>query len=899
MNWTGGRLCRSRNANSSISAKQKNHFAKARAKLQSAQSSTPKRQPFDLGHWRPDYETTHVSPSSSSQQHGHFQHQTILDDYENVRPLVQKLQTLNQLSDSHKRKRPSLEHCVHHVKTEESGGKAMSPIIISSRPSSASSAQSSAPAIATNEDPPRLDSQGSSGLTSIEAKRRRLLQMEDWVGVERRHSKPAHMTFTAAEDRDMIGKRRQMKNSHRVTRDVTHRSSKREAYPGEPRRFDIQSQDFGVGQMSIRIGSAVDRSQASVSSEEMLFDSEVQERNPRKLPAAPVIQPGELGSLPLSDQTHREIRASSAFMDDFSSVAAIFQPEEMEPLPKSAHRHGDIGTPSGSIDDSSSFGFGCQPSRENPPKHKELGLPIGEKDDSETDGVTEASTLLELEPAQEEQSFRLVFENTPQPPGSNWTDSDPIVRDFAYPNVGPSLARSKLSPLSRPQDVSIPDGGAEADDSSSESLASRPRSFGNATNQYYGNHASTSRTQHTERSDNYGSERDPTANSESSQVSDKEIQSLARRKSLDKDKLQPNLEEESIWRSFTMMDEMEDTKSFKARPTSNNSGRELTANQHMDHNAQPSTPKTKPRSPIDDEEQIWRAFIFSDDDNNPTNEWTFESQPPTQSPAPSNPTRTQPSMVAEASTSPIKQNPHLHEASPPLSPSETVSPLEQGFSQRLDSATSHSSDVLAEVSSPTEDPLGPPTAGTAHSETAEPSTELSTTAQRTKSFTFTPWTIPSLSPSDEKHQTEHPPHSSLSAQPPTTTSSSPNLAAFPSDNRHNSLPQPSSSLIAAPASTIYDTTLSSDELHGPSPGPVVAKLMSEHMKVVFTPPKRYRGPCANEPEKTIALGRVLRNGKRVGGQGGGKAKESGKGKGKGRGRTDGEGEGGGDEIVDD
>ena len=342
-----------------------------------------------------------------------------------------------------------------------------------------------------------------------------------------------------------------------------------------------------------------------------------------------------------------------------------------------------------------------------------------------------------------------------------------------------------------------------------------------------------------------------------------------------------------------MMDEMEDTNSFKARPTSKKTGTEPVADQLMKHNAQVSTPKTKPRSPVNDEEQIWRAFIFSDDDNSPTNEWTLEPPSPLiQSPALSNATRIQPSMVAEASTGPIKQNPHLHEASPPVSPSEISSQLEQGLFQRPDSATSHSSEVLAKVSSPTEDSPGFPANGTAQSETAAPSSEVSTTAQRTRDFTFTPWTVPSLVESDE-NQTEHHPHSSLSARPTTTHSSSPNPPNLCLDKHCRSVPQPSSSLIAAPPSTTYDTTLSSDELHGPSPGPVAVTLKSEHMKVVFTPPKRYIGPRASEPEKPIALGRALRNGKRVGGQVGGKAK----GIRKGRGGTD--REGCGDEIVDD
>ena len=860
MNWTGGRLCRSRNANSSVSAKQKNHFAKVRANLQSTHSS-PKRPPFDFGHWRPEYETTRPSPSASSQHHGHSQRQTILDDFENVRPLVKKLQTLNQLNDSHKRKRPVMEHRVQHSKTEDSGGKATYPIVISSRPSSASSAHSSAPAVATNEDPSRFDSLGTSGPTSIEAKRRRLLQMEDWVGVERRHSKPAHMTFTEAEDRDMIGKRRQTKKSHYVTRDVTHRSSERKPYLEQPMQRNISSQDFGVSQMSIRIGSAVDRSQASVSSGEMLFDSEVQERDQRRLQAAPVIQPGELGSLPLSDQTQREIRASPDFMDDLSSGAAVLQPEETRPLSQSVLRHRDVDTPSGSVGKSTSFDFLSQLSGENPPKYGGFGVQLID-DDSETNQEREPSTPLELERAQEEQSFRLVFENTPQPPGSNRTDSEPIVRDFAYPNIGPPLAQLEIPPLSQAHHISIPDSDAEADDSSVESLAIRPRSFRNTKNHIPGNNASTGRAQHTERPDKFGGDGDPAANSESSQASSEEGQYPARRKSLNKDKVQLNPEEESIWRSFTMIDEMEDTNSFKARPTSDTTGKEPTTNQHLSYNAQLPTPTTKPRSPIDEEEQIWRAFIFSDDDNNsPTNEWTLESPSPLiQSPAPSNPTRTQPSMVAEASTSPLKQNPHLHEASLPVSPSQTSGMTKQGFSKPLDSATSHSSDILAEVSSPTEDPLGFPARGPAQLETAGPSDEESTMMQRPRGYTFTPWTALSLAESIES-QTERHPHSSLSAQPPTTISSS---------------PQP--------------PILSSDPLHGPFPRPVAIPLKPEHTKIIFTPPMRYVGPRVVEPEKRITLGRGVRGGKRVGG----KTKGRGKGKGVG-GAADGEG----DEIVDE
>jgi len=67
-----------------------------------------------------------------------IQHQTVLNDFENTKQLVKKLQRLQDGHSTKKRKRSPLESTSAQVKPRASTGKDLPPIVISSRPSSIS-----------------------------------------------------------------------------------------------------------------------------------------------------------------------------------------------------------------------------------------------------------------------------------------------------------------------------------------------------------------------------------------------------------------------------------------------------------------------------------------------------------------------------------------------------------------------------------------------------------------------------------------------------------------------------------------------------------------------------------------------------------------------------------------
>ena len=859
MNWTGGGLSRSRNANSSISAKQKTHFAKVRAKMYSAQSSTPRRHSVVLDHWQPEYEIVSSSQSLPNQQQTRSQPQTILDGFEGFRPLIKKLESLNKAENSNKRKYQPLE-CRGGVReTKTSKSRALSPIILSSKPSSVSSAQTSFKIMAPEPNQSRWDDPLDPTRNSLEAKRRRLLQMDDWVGVEGRCSKPVHMKFTEAEDRDMIGKRRQVKITHITLPYNDVRPSERKAYVGDSRRITSPCRDCGLGPMSIRIGSAVDRSQASVRSEEMLFNAEEQGPEHRPLPAAPVMQAGELGSVLLSDHDYRNVHTSSTILDDSSSQ--VLKP------PRSQSR---------------------------PTTYQTARSPVEISDEVEvnTGTVTLDPTQrpIKLAPPQDEQPFRLVFENTPHPVASDseQRDCNPSARDSSSPKICPPPVLPTMLPPSRQHNET--DSGS---DSSPETLARGLHPRANETAQpptvpqgYASSSGSRGGTATSKLENNDSAPRNHSTSQDALRTLREDNSPLAARvRSTDQNVLSFRCEGESLWRNFTAMDELEETKSLQVRPTSANTAKQPITN------AKPNV-NEPPKPTAEEEEQIWRAFIFSnDDDDDPNHQWTLEScTPSTHSPSLSNTDRIQPSMIAEVATSPIKQNPHLHEA-------------RLNFTDSHDSAKTRSSDVLAEVSPHTEIPSDP---SAERPTTSEPSMEVSPTARRTSDSTFTPWQ--SEKPSGTA-QFQHPPSSSLIAEPPTTVSSSlshPYHALPPPSSSHpKSLPPPASSLIARPPSTM----LSSDELHGSPPQPPLKTkpiskptIKANEPEIIFHPPKRYIGAQATEPCVPLALGRVLRNGKRVVAGTGGEMRRKAKGTrkqrgnaGRGRGAVRKEGE---DEIVD-
>ena len=197
MNWTGGGLSRSRNAKGSLSAKQKDYFAKARIKMQNGKIPRPETQTFDLGGWKPVIKVASSPRSVVSNQPS----QKTLDSFEKFQPTVKRLDSLKPRKASNKRKRTASQSYSSHA--VQAKGEAPDPIVIGSSQSS-SSASSTRP----REPRPVPDVSSSEGITDIEAKRRQLLKMTDWVGIDRRPTKPVKMRFADPRDRDLIGRRR-------------------------------------------------------------------------------------------------------------------------------------------------------------------------------------------------------------------------------------------------------------------------------------------------------------------------------------------------------------------------------------------------------------------------------------------------------------------------------------------------------------------------------------------------------------------------------------------------------------------------------------------------------------------------------------------------------------------
>ncbi|KAI4229264.1 MAG: hypothetical protein L6R36_001012 [Xanthoria steineri] len=174
MNWTGGSLSRSRKQNASLSVLQKRHFARARGKLLNGRPSPPH---IDLSIFR-EAESDGTMPrgGTPSAPIPRRERQMTLGDFESLRPVVKQLRSL----------RPH-----RSPKTTPRSQRLTSP-------------QGAAEG-ATELTPPTI-------VDELEAKRRELLATFDWVGLEK--MKPVKMHFTNAEDRDLIGKRRLVKDSH-------------------------------------------------------------------------------------------------------------------------------------------------------------------------------------------------------------------------------------------------------------------------------------------------------------------------------------------------------------------------------------------------------------------------------------------------------------------------------------------------------------------------------------------------------------------------------------------------------------------------------------------------------------------------------------------------------------
>ncbi|KAI9812866.1 MAG: hypothetical protein M1827_004384 [Pycnora praestabilis] len=269
MNWTGGRLTRhSRNGGSASINLQKQHFARARTKLQngSHQSSPLKWSPFEKLEAEPLQGMVHYQDNASSEWRNKSpKRQKTLSEYSSTAPLAERLNTLLPRQSAayrqQQRGRVDTEQVLYHASQQPQKTTFTSQQL---NPGAAS--------------------------YPLEQERKRLLCQPDWVGLA--IARPAKLRFPASNDREKIGKRRKTTSDDRARRNAPAQPS----YNPFGERILVQqptdtvSTLFKEQNISIRIGEQHHGSQGSshwsgiressadlrarMSSEAMLLDLE-------------------------------------------------------------------------------------------------------------------------------------------------------------------------------------------------------------------------------------------------------------------------------------------------------------------------------------------------------------------------------------------------------------------------------------------------------------------------------------------------------------------------------------------------------------------------------------------------------------------------------------------------
>ncbi|MCJ1374377.1 hypothetical protein MMC20_005609 [Loxospora ochrophaea] len=269
MNWTGGRLQRSRNAGSSLTAVQKSHFAKARAKLNNTPcAGSPIKLSFSgIVKQRQDPRIDRLGQSRLDRNNGS---QHVLDEFETTAPLAKRLSSLRPRQASRKRmnsksprreRRESSQSPFHASSTkEQTFRRAPKDHEIKDQ----ELRERSVGYLSNRQQTSRLEKEERSTNSQqyMEAKRRELLARMDWTGVA--ISKPVRMNFPSVQERQQVGKRRRLTDAER---EACREMSKRRFQPSYretdalrrmPRYDNAMDEDI-----SVRIGSGIHGTQRS------------------------------------------------------------------------------------------------------------------------------------------------------------------------------------------------------------------------------------------------------------------------------------------------------------------------------------------------------------------------------------------------------------------------------------------------------------------------------------------------------------------------------------------------------------------------------------------------------------------------------------------------------------
>lgn len=798
--------------------------------------------------------------------------QKTLDQFETTKPLVRKLGSLKERREPPKRKRTPLEETRYQAEPKTWKLQTKAPIIISSN------SNTSSPAAKHRLLHSSSSSEDILNTPSIEAKRRRLLEKDDWMGLNRPAMKPVKMKFADPADTDLIGKRRRIsKTSYRHPLDRS-RPIMREAIPVKRPHETLKAREqyYPEGDISVRIGSAVDRSDGraslkdntrlSVLSDELL-DGVLPQLAHEPQPSVPVFNTPGPAPIRLSGHGYREVLTPSAYMTDSSSAS------------RASDRVDHLR------------------------RHRQASSPVRMAEKFTSNGIDElrewALPSTEQEQAQEDPSFRLIFRDAPRPCAQRVKGrrSSPNVPEFAFtevrtpkhslelPAASPAFKRvpwNKIeirnvrNPQHAERDIDKANTGLRAErladvvpqpvlaapenleathvdnhqihsDPNVETLCitTPPSAMASAQilTEFQNCVASNARLEDgitrtlQDMEKRFARETckalPPTSPRKAPQLIDRLGQ-------LPHDHSQATSEVMGSIRDLTIPGPKGKT-SLLQPPLQASSGTRVlqrpakssvTSNDESQISISATKDKKEALKAAEDEEAAWRKLVFGDDQD--SNDHTFEEPevPSQTSSSPNRPHLTQPSLLAEAATSPLMQNPHLADST---------------FN------TSSSSDAFCSpIHNYTED-------------------------SPTRDFTSSP----------------QPPPPPISTGPPT-----PAQPSLPRTLSHNPI---TSSLQAEASSPTHQNpshgTLSSDELQRPPErlpqfpgtsgkqsqnqasrrlGSNQEQRASDHQthrqgrnlqeaKIVFKKPTRYVGTYSSDPVPPVVLGdRVLRSGRRVG-----------------------------------
>jgi len=679
---------------------QKRHFAKARGALQTNRHSPPSNAFSAFPEWKGWKSTPSLPESSRNQSAEKTFRQKFLDDFENTRPVVKKLQSLRPHSpDGPKRKRTAAEN-IRSERPDFTIDRRSAPIVTGTQASSTYSHESEEPA-------PGSSTRNASNrpvADGLEAQRRKLLGMDDWVGIER--TKPARIDFTDMQDRDQIGKRRKLSQTRPkvVKKRIDHRPLFNSVL--------LSSQHLlSQADISVRIGSAVDRSvnnekiersrgrpdYESVPSEDMFLDSgyEEHDRNQKTnewvnnadsqiewQQSPPAVESCHTGSVcafaemassqgpdsttikpiggnhPTGFPPHILARGQEDPAEDLEMPAAYGQQHHQEPtqlrlifdqIPRPA-----IGSSDETMDgpiihnnfpEQNSVIEASDVSSPPPKASFALAPHLLEPTPGETKnvGTSPLSVATSKELAQlHSQAFRSPREVKASEgnPRGNLEPANPPLR---LPEISPS--RRQLNRLKAFLGVEGENGHGEGDvEGEVEDTWMRFLEFECSETQNKSPSPARLGIQalrSEDRSPVNGTKRAASENQEDREEA-----------------------EENHWKNFLRIGILDDQsqRSSPTRPAS----KETHMERYISRREEPTKAIESQHAPPDhrpmhipDGEQLWRQFVLGSDEDSQDSTISEEHAKKESAPSSTHPAHTQPSMIAEAATSPLKQNPHL------------------------------------------------------------------------------------------------------------------------------------------------------------------------------------------------------------------------------------------------